>query len=260
MLEALGVPRQRVLYVQSSVDWIQKAGFGAADMLSTLLEWTGESGTLVMPSYPFHSTHQQYLESGAIYDVRRTPAAMGLLPEMFRRTRGVVRSLDPDFCVAALGRDAEAIVGADPAAPDPFGVDSSYQRMLDRHATHVGLGVSLNTSSFIHVVDSRAEAGYPAPVYLDRPYIMTVVDATGRSREVARKALRPEFQQLTTPSAIAAAMQPGEETFATVETNGARFFRWDLDRWTGWCLSHARLQAAAGDWPCWLSRLGGQLR
>ena len=118
VLEALGLPRERVLYVQSSVDWIRRAGFDASDTLSTLLEWTGDAGTLVMPSYPFHSTHRQYLESGPLYDVRRTPAAIGLLTEVFRRTEGVERSLDPDFCVAARGADAEAIVGTAPAGPD----------------------------------------------------------------------------------------------------------------------------------------------
>jgi aminoglycoside N3'-acetyltransferase len=210
-----------------------------------------------MPSYPFHSTHQQYLESGARYDVRRTPAAIGLLPEMFRRTKGTRRSLDPDFCVTALGKDADAIVGSAPAAPDPFGVDSSYQRILDRHATHVGLGVSLNTTSFIHVIDSRAEGGYPGPVYIDRQFSATVVDADERSQRVARKALRPELQQLTCPSAIVAGMEPREETFATVEINGACFFKWDLDRWAAWTLAHARQSSASGAWPCWLQRLAG---
>jgi aminoglycoside N3'-acetyltransferase len=258
VLETLGVPRQRVLYVQASADWIQRAGIGVSDLLAALLEFTGAEGTLVMPTYPFHTTHQQYLESHAEYDVRRTPAGIGLLPEIFRRTTGTVRSLDPDFCVTALGKDADAIVGTEPAASDPFGTDSSYQRMIDRHATLVGLGVSLNTNSFIHVVDSRAEAGYPSPVYEDRLFPMTVIDASGRSREVLRKALRPQFQLQTSPSAIVPAMRPASAVFASLEIDGARFFRWDLARWASWCLAHARQQAAAGRWPCWLSRLDSE--
>ena len=143
---------------------------------------SAERGTLVMPSYPFHSTHLEYLESGAVFDVRKTPAGIGLLAEMFRRTPGAVRSLDPDFCVTAFGADAEVVAGGEPAAPDPFGPGSSYQRMLDRHATLVGLGVSLNTNSFMHVIDSRAQAGYPSPVYVDRTFAMTVIDGNGTSR------------------------------------------------------------------------------
>jgi len=258
LLDALGVPRQGVLYVQASVDWIQKVGIGAGEMFSTLLEWTGAAGTVVMPSYPFRTTHQEYLESQACYDVRQTPAAIGLLPEMFRRAAGVVRSLDPDFCVAARGPEAAAIVGSEPATLDPFGPDSSYQRILERHATVVGLGVSLNTSSFIHLIDARAESGYPSPVYQDRLFPMTVVDAGGRSRDVLRKALRPQFQTLTTPSTIVTAMQPSEQVFAMVAIDDARFFKWDLDGWSSWCFDHARRQAGSGRWPCWLSRLGDQ--
>jgi hypothetical protein len=85
---------------------------------------------------------------------------------------------------------------------------------------------------------------------------MTVIDADGRSREVRRKALRPVFQQQTSPSEIITAMNPSAHAFATVEINGCRFFRWDLDEWSSWCLAHARERAAVGAWPCWLSRLG----
>ncbi len=255
LLETLRVPRQRVLYVQASADWIQRAGFGVSETLVALLDWAGDRGTLVMPSYPFHTTHQQYLQSHATYDVCRTPSGIGLLPEVFRRTEGAVRSLDPDFCVTAFGAEAQAMVGAEPASADPFGADSSYQRMLDCGATLVGLGVSLNTNSFIHVIDSRAESGYPSPVYDDCLMPMTVIDAAGRSREVMRKALRPQFQQLTAPSAIVTAMKPTEDVFATLEIGGARFFKWDLAAWSTWCVEHARQQSAAGAWPCWLRRL-----
>jgi aminoglycoside N3'-acetyltransferase len=258
VLEELNVPRQRLLYVQASADWIQRAGLDVSDVLPTLIAWSGSGGTLVMPSYPFHTTHQEYLESRPVFDVLRTPSMIGLLPEIFRRSKGAVRSLDPDFCVSALGLEAEDIVGTAPAAPDPFGPDSSYQRMLGRGATLVGLGVSLNTSSFIHLIDSRAEAGYPSPAYGDQLFSTTVIDASGCSHDVRRKLLRPRFQQLTCPSAIVAEMRPADPVFLSTEINGARFFKWDLDQWSSWCLDHAREQAAVGAWPCWLGRLSGR--
>lgn len=255
VLEQLGVPKGRVLYVQSSVDWLQKAGLGAPDMLSTLINWAGAAGTVVMPSYPFHSTHHDYLAAGPVFDVRRTPASIGLLPEMFRRTARVVRSCDPDFSVCALGADADAIVGDRPAEPDPFGLDSSYHRMLQLRTTLVGLGVSVNTNSFIHAIDSRAAAAYPESAYEDREYATTVIDAHGASQSVTRKCLKPVFQQLTQPSAITKEMQPLPAAYQTLEINGARFFRWDLAAWSSWCLSHATAQAASREWPCWLRRL-----
>lgn len=257
VLSALDVPRDQILYVQASVDWMEKAGLTAKQTLSDLLGWISPSGTLVMPSYPFKSTHREYLESTPAFDVRRTPSSIGLLPEMFRRTAGVLRSQDPDFCVSALGASAADVVGVAPATEDPFGSDSTYRRMLERPCTLVGLGVSLNTTSFIHAIDSRAQHGYPATPYESRLYEARVTNAEGVTSTVRRRALRPAFQQLIKPSRINVEMQPGDDAFRTLEINGARFFKWRLAPWADWCAAHARSSAAASAWPCWLRDLEG---
>lgn len=255
LLSALDVPRRQVIYVQASVDWLEKAGLTAARTLADLIDWVTPAGTLVMPSYPFKSTHREYLEGRPAFDVRRTPASIGLLPEMFRRTAGVVRSQDPDFCVTALGAAAAEIVGSAPSAEDPFGYDSSYQRMLDRSCTLVGLGVSLNTTSFIHAIDSRAQDAYPASPYEPTLYDATVTSADGVTTTVRRRSLRPAFQQLIKPSTVNAEMQPAADVFREIDVNGARFFKWQLSPWAEWCLAHARASAPA--WPCWLRDLEG---
>jgi aminoglycoside N3'-acetyltransferase len=255
VLDDLCVPFGRVLYVQSSMDWLQRAGFTANDVMAALRRRTDAGGTLVMPSYPSTLPHAEYLSTRPTFDVRRTGTVSGLLAEMLRRTGGASRSLDPDFPVCALGADALSITGGVPDDADPFGAHSPYQRMLDRRAILVGLGVSLNTTSFVHVIDSRAAASYPTPAYEPVPFETTVVDAEGRTHVVKRQALRSAFQKLTAPSAIIDVMKPGAEVFTTIDLSGVRFFRWDLDAWATWCLAHARARASAGAWPCWLSRL-----
>lgn len=253
ILEALAVPRGQLVYAQASMDWMEKAGLKGPQALADLIEWVSPAGTLAMPSYPFRSTHREYLESQPTFDVRRTPSAIGLLTEIFRRTAGARRSLDPDFCVTALGADAAAIVGDAPSGADPFGPESSYERMLARDCTFVGLGVSLNTSSFIHVIDSRLQGVYPCAVYEVADYQATVVDATQVSRHLLRKALRPTFQRHTKPSRINDVMQPSDHVFRTIEIAGAQFFAWRLAPWADWCVSHARTAAATASLPCWLA-------
>ncbi len=254
LLEELQVPRSGILYVQSSTDWLQKAGFAPAETMTTLVEWT-QSGTLVMPTYPFRVTHLEYLETRPRYDVAKTAAAIGLLPELFRRTPGIERSLDPDFSIAALGKDAAAIVATDLAADDPFGAASVYARLIERDATMLGLGVSLNTNSFIHVIDSRLSESYPSPVYGPR-FPVEVVDRNRGVKTVFRRAIMPAFQRLTQPSCVAHACGGDPETFAARTIEGANFFRWRLSRWSAWCDAHGRAAAAAASWPCWLSKLG----
>lgn len=255
ILERLDAPRGRVLYVQSSMDWIQRAGFAAADVMRTLKEWIDRSGTLVMPSYPSALPHLEYLAAKPMFDVRKTPTVSGLLAEMLRRTADVARSLDPDFPVCALGAEAGAIAGPLPDEADPFGAHSPYQRMLDRRAILLGLGVSWNTSSFIHVIDSREGRGYPYSPYDAALFDTVVVDRDGHPHDIQRRAILPVFQQLTMPSAVIDAMTPDARSFTTFDVDDVRFFRWDLDAWSAWCRAHARARAAEGGWPCWLTRL-----
>ena len=254
LLDALEVPRSGALYVQSSTDWLQKAGFAPAETMTTLREWM-HTGTLVMPTYPFRVTHLEYLETRPRYDVGRTAAAIGLLPELFRRTPGVRRSLDPDFCIAAVGEDADEIVATDLEHDDPFGATSVYARLIKRDATMLGLGVSLNTNSFIHVIDSRLSETYPSPVYGPR-FPVDVIDHNGRVATVFRRALMPQFQRLIQPSCVAHACADDSATFTSRTIAGAQFFRWRLSRWSAWCDAHGRAAVAAARWPCWLSRLG----
>ena len=252
LFDVLDVPRGGLLYVQSSIDWIERAGFTLRDVLATLRQWTGSTGTLVMPAYPCRTTHAEYLRGNPVYDVRQTPTAVGLLAEVFRRTPGAVRSLDPDFCVAAIGPAAAAIARPLADDPDPFGEDSPYQRMLNVNATLLGLGVSLNTNSFIHVIDSRLQSHYDRPVYSADLWPATVVNDQGESRTLLRAALVEEFQTRTQPSAVAEAVGNASTMFASTAIRGAMFFRWTLGQWAQWCLAHGRQRLAEGHRPCWL--------
>src|SRR6516165_2542816 len=111
-LSKLSVPQDRILYIHSSVDWLARAAIRVVDALDALVGWTDAGGgTLVFPAFPFRGSHEAYLRSKPTFDVRRTPARVGLLNETVRRRRGVKRSLDPDLSVIALGPQANAVVG-----------------------------------------------------------------------------------------------------------------------------------------------------
>jgi aminoglycoside N3'-acetyltransferase len=255
LLDLLQVPEGGLTYVQLSTDWLERAGFAVSDVLQGLRDRVGPRGTLVMPVYPCRTSHLEYLRSEPVYDVRRTPSGLGLIPEIFRRAADVRRSLDPDFCIAAAGPDADAIVATDPSVEDPFGRPSVYERMIGRGATLLGLGVSLNTNSFIHVIDSRLESLYARPVYAGR-FEVDVIDETGERRQVWRRAVAPEFQRLTQPAAVAAAWTGDPQAFSSTSIDTAIFFRWSLPAWAAWCDAHGRSACVTGNWPCWLEKVG----
>ncbi len=237
--------------MQASTDWLHKAGFSPGEVLEGLRRRIGSTGALVMPAYPCLTTHREYLSGQPIYDVRRTPAATGLVAEVFRRSDEVRRSLDPDFCIAACGRDAEELVETHLEDQDPFGRASTYERLIARSATLLGLGVSLNTNSFIHVIDSRLQASYRVHPY-GASFDTTVIDYSDRALTVRRRSLAPAFQQLTRPSEVVAALDRDPATFCSANIGSAVFFRWDLQRWARWCQAHGEDMVGQGRLPCWL--------
>ena len=256
ILQRLGVPSGGILYVQSSMDWLGRMGLAPAEAMEALRTHTAD-GTLVMPAYPARRTHREYLLGRPSYDVRRTPVAVGLLPELLRRTPGAIRSLEPDYPVAAVGPDAAFVAGGRPDE-DPFGPHSPYRRMLDAGGTMIGLGVSLNTNSFVHVFDSALEPLYPFRVYEQQRISLMVTTEAGDVIEVPRRVLRPEFQLFTRPSAIAA-MIDDAAAFAAITLTSVQFFRWDLRLLEDWAVEHARTRLAVGQRPCWLEQLPDSL-
>ena len=103
LFEELSVPRDRVVYIHSSMDWMLKASLDVNEVTGTLISWFSEGGTLVMPTFPFVRGHEAHLRTRPHLDVRATPTRSGLLNEWVRRHPRARRSLDPDLPVSAIG-------------------------------------------------------------------------------------------------------------------------------------------------------------
>src|SRR5215470_8695618 len=141
-LAELAVPHDRIIYIHSSTEWLKRAGIGVGAAIDALTGWVHRGGgTLVCPAFPFRGSHEAYLQSAPTFDVRRTPARVGLLNETLRRRHGAMRSLDPDLSVVAFGPEASAVVGSGLTGSDPTGPDSPFQRVIELGGTLLGLGV-----------------------------------------------------------------------------------------------------------------------
>jgi aminoglycoside N3'-acetyltransferase len=256
VLSALSLPRDRVVYIHSSVDWLARAGIRTGGALEALLEWVDHGGgTLAFPAFPFRGAHEVYLRSEPVFDVRRSPARVGLLNETLRRHRGVKRSLDPDLSVIAFGPRADAVVGSGFTGADPTGPDSPFQRIIDLDGVFLGLGVSLNYMNLIHVLDSRYRHRYPFPIYSRSLYVAHTIDAAGRRHRVAKHAILSDLQAHIKPSRIALTLQPGRETFRSLTICDTSFFLWDLPLWEPLCVAHLEQALDANRVPCWLTEV-----
>jgi len=255
VLAALSVPHDRVVYVHSSMDWLNRAGIGVGEALDALTEWVGAGGTLVFPAFPFRGSHEAYLRDNPLFDVRRTPTRVGLLNETLRRRSGVLRSLDPDLSVIAFGAEAPTIVGSGFTGEDPTGPDSPFQRVIGLGGVLLGLGVSYNYMNMVHVLDSRYRHRYPFPVHSACRYAARTIDAAGRLHHVVKQAMLNELQVHIKPARIVTDLAPGPDLFRSLKRNETDFFIWDLPAWEKLCVAHIEESLAAERCPCWLTQV-----
>jgi aminoglycoside N3'-acetyltransferase len=256
VLSKLSVPQDRILYIHSSVDWLARAGIRVVDALDALIGWAdAAAGTLVFPAFPFRGSHETYLRTRPTFDVRRSPARVGLLNETMRRRKGVKRSLDADLSVIALGPQADAVIGPGLTAKDPTGPDSPFQRVIELGGALVGLGVSFNYMNMIHVLDSRYRGHYPFQIYSDTIYPTNTVDGDGRCHAALKHAMLNELQVHIKPSQVVHLLKPGRDTFRSLRSGDTDFFVWDLPSWERLCVAHIKQSLDTGGVPCWLTEV-----
>ena len=181
-LQQLGVVPGDVLMVHPGFD--QFLGFQGSpqDVVRALQDAVGAAGTLVMPTIPFRGTAIEYARTDPLFDARSTVSRMGLITEVFRRSRGVVRSLHPTHSVAAWGRRAGALIADHEGAETPCGRLSPYGKLLDYDGKILLAGVSANTMTFCYFVGEELEPRLAVPVLTRETYPMRWRDGHGAVR------------------------------------------------------------------------------
>ncbi|GLX69771.1 AAC(3) family N-acetyltransferase [Paenibacillus glycanilyticus] len=147
-LEQLGIDRKGTLLVHSSMKSMGPVEGGADTVLDALSEYM-KDGLLVLPTHTW-----SYIKAdNPKFHVDESPVCVGILPELFRKRPGVVRSWHPTHSVAALGADAAEFTKDDHLFDTPCARGSSWGKLLDRKATILLIGVDLKRNTFIHGVE-----------------------------------------------------------------------------------------------------------
>lgn len=146
----MGINPKGALLIHSSMKAIGPVEGGADTVLDAWCQYMKE-GLLVFPTHTW-----KYIGQGkkqAVFDSRTLPACVGVLPELFRRRPGVVRSLHPTHSVAALGKGAAAYTAGEEARRTPCPREGCWGRLLDLDAQILFLGCTLRSNTFIHGVE-----------------------------------------------------------------------------------------------------------
>jgi len=127
-------PDTEIVMVHSSLDGLQPMYSGDfREVLDALIDLCGTHRTLAMPAFFFGGRTLDpiaYFRERPVFDVRRQPSETGLLTELFRRRKGVRRSLHPVHSVIALGPQADDSPTEKPAL-DYFAVQPVFALEYD---------------------------------------------------------------------------------------------------------------------------------
>lgn len=221
------------------------------EISQALMDAVGSEGTLAMPSFPRRRKIDEYMAAFPVFDVRRTPTQAGLVAEVFRRMPGTVRSLHPWASVAARGPLAQWIVADHQRDVNPFAPSSPFARMLEKDVLVLGLGVSLNTLSFIHVVDHELRDRLPFQLYAASPERGCVIDSRGQSHTVETLALRSEVIDNIKPSAAIAELGMPPALIRVGQAGAAQVFSLRVRPFLEKCRELAEAALSMGEVPCW---------
>lgn len=192
-LRQMGIAETDTLLVHSNFEPLSGFTGTPMDVVDALARLVGEKGNLLMVSIPFRGSAYDHLALGKVFDVRKTFSMMGLITEMFRRRPGTLRSLHPTHPVLALGKDASWLVADHEACRYPCGPGSPFEKFNSLGGKILFFDVGFGSITFFHFVEHLTIGDLPFPVYDERVFESTVVDAAGQKRTVQTQAYTREY-------------------------------------------------------------------
>ncbi len=163
-------PKGTVL-VHSSMKAIGEVEGGADTVLDAFSEYMRD-GLLIFPTHTWDTVNRKH----PVMDAAAEPACVGILPNLFMKRPGVLRSLHPTHSVAALGKDAEEYVKGEQNVQTPCGRRGCWGKLVDRDAQIIFLGCPTTCNTLLHGTEEWEDI----PGRLEtEPVYFTVIDTDG---------------------------------------------------------------------------------
>ena len=179
----VGIESGDAVMVHSS--FARTSGFTGTpgDVIDVLLRAVGPAGHLLMMSIPYRGSSERYADSDPLFDVRRTPSAVGVISELFRRREGVVRSLSPLHPVLAHGPLAAWLAADHDTALRSCGRGTPFERFLSLEGTLLFVDAPYSSMTFAHYIEDACRDRLPVELYDPTPRTIRIRDDAGE-REV----------------------------------------------------------------------------
>ena len=175
-LVSAGFSGGETVLIHSSMKSIGEVEGRAEGVLDFLCDFFHD-GLLVFPTLSYASVRETV---NPVFRPLETPACTGILPELFRKRPGVVRSLHPLHSLAALGKDAEEFTAGHEKFTTAFDPLSPWGKLVSRKAKVLLIGVDLDSMTFLHAVEQWAGV----KILSQKPLHLYVEDHAGNTLSV----------------------------------------------------------------------------
>jgi aminoglycoside 3-N-acetyltransferase len=147
-MKEMGIQSTDTVLIHSSMKSIGTVEGGADTVLDVFMEYLSE-GLLILPTHTWANMSQTH----DVYDPANEPSCVGLLTNLFRKREGVHRSLHPTHSLAAFGKDSINFLKGEDDMTTPCSPDGCYNRLRERNAKILLLGVNHSRNTYLHCVE-----------------------------------------------------------------------------------------------------------
>lgn len=147
-LKKMGLKGNETILIHSSMKKIGEVYNGADTVLDALIDFF-KDGLLLLPTHTWKFIN----EENNIFDYENTPSCVGILTNLFLKRKGVIRSLHPTHSIAGIGKDAETFLQGEEYNTSPCSPDGVYDRLRQRNAKILLIGVGNERNTFIHSIE-----------------------------------------------------------------------------------------------------------
>lgn len=179
-LKAMGLTGNETIMVHSSMKALGDVEGGADTVVDALMEFFAD-GLLLTPTHTWDQMSEEY----NVFDRDSEPACVGIIPNIFMKRTGVVRSLHPTHSIAAYGKRASEYIKGEENAKTPCPPNGCFGRLKDEHAKILLVGVTHIKNTYIHSIEEMLDV---PDRFTDKPVTFKIVmpDKSLKSVDVYR--------------------------------------------------------------------------
>jgi aminoglycoside 3-N-acetyltransferase len=190
----LGISAGDHIMIHSSYEALIYWGLNPVEIIDALKNIITPEGIILMPTFVTRNS-KDYIKKCNNYNVNRTSSQSGLLSEIFRRQKDVVRSLDPLKPVAAWGNMANEYIKDHHLSVYSYDEESPLFKLCQNNGKVIGLGAPIQNLTLVHTVENIMGESFPIKVYDERVYDFIVVDKQKNTITVKKKILNNPYSR-----------------------------------------------------------------